>query len=95
MFWRQCALPPERTVRIHTRNIALGAALKWAGVVGTGGEAKTLVAASRVLVNGQVETRRGRRVFSGDRITVQGGPSLVIAAADDAKTPAPLDTRLP
>lgn len=87
-------MPPERTVRIHTETITLGALLKWAGVVGTGGEAKTLIAARRVLVNGQVETKRGRRVAAGDLVAVQGGPTLAIAATDDATTPTPLDPRL-
>jgi ribosome-associated protein len=87
-------LPRDRTVRIHTGTITLGALLKWAGVVGTGGEAKTLVAARRVLVNGQVETKRGRRVTAGDLVAVQGGPTLAIAVADDAATPAPLDPSL-
>ncbi len=75
-------------VRIHTDNIAVGAFLKWAGVVGTGGEAKQLIASRRVLVNGQIEVRRGRRLTGGDLVAVQGGPTLVVAKADDA-TPAP------
>ncbi|MBM3470475.1 MAG: RNA-binding S4 domain-containing protein [Armatimonadetes bacterium] len=87
-------MPPERTVRIHTGTITLGALLKWAGVVGTGGEAKTLIAARRVLVNGQVETKRGRRLAAGDLVAVQGGPTLAIAVAEDATTPAPLDSVL-
>lgn len=79
------------TVRIHTETITLGALLKWAGVVGTGGEAKTLIASRRVLVNGQVETKRGRRVAAGDLVAVLGGPTLTVAVTDDAATPTPLD----
>jgi ribosome-associated protein len=75
-------LPLRRAVRIHTESIALGALLKWAGVVGTGGEAKALIASRRVLVNGQVETRRGRRLTDGDLVAVQGGPTLVVRARD-------------
>ena len=44
----------------------LGQALKVANVVGSGGEAKVLVQAGEVSVNGEVETRRGRRLRSGD-----------------------------
>ena len=44
----------------------LGRALKAAGLVGTGGEAKVLIQAGEVSVNGEVETRRGRRLQEGD-----------------------------
>jgi ribosome-associated protein len=42
--------------------ITLGQALKAANLVGSGGEAKVLVQAGEVLVNGEVETRRGRQL---------------------------------
>jgi ribosome-associated protein len=54
-------LPPGTT---------LGRALKAAGLVGTGGEAKVLIQAGEVSVNGEVETRRGRRLQEGDVIEV-------------------------
>ncbi|HEX5916007.1 MAG TPA: RNA-binding S4 domain-containing protein [Rubrobacter sp.] len=48
----------------------LGQALKAASLVGTGGEAKVLIQAGEVSVNGEVETRRGRRLQEGDVIEV-------------------------
>ncbi len=48
----------------------LGQALKAAGLVGTGGEAKVLIQAGEVSVNGEVETRRGRRLEEGDVVEV-------------------------
>ena len=48
----------------------MGAALKWAGAVTTGGQAKVLVQTGRVMVNGVVERRRGRRLGAGDRVAV-------------------------
>ena len=48
----------------------LGRALKAAGLVGTGGEAKVLIQAREVSVNGEVETRRGRRLQDGDVVEV-------------------------
>jgi ribosome-associated protein len=48
----------------------LGRALKAAGLVGTGGEAKVLIQAGEVSVNGDVETRRGRRLVEGDVVEV-------------------------
>jgi ribosome-associated protein len=48
----------------------LGRALKASGLVGTGGEAKVLIQAGEVSVNGEVETRRGRRLREGDVVEV-------------------------
>ena len=48
----------------------LGRALKAAGLVGTGGEAKVLIQAGEVSVNGEVETRRGRTLEEGDVVEV-------------------------
>jgi ribosome-associated protein len=48
----------------------LGRALKASGLVGTGGEAKVLIQAGDVSVNGEVETRRGRRLEEGDVVEV-------------------------
>ena len=48
----------------------LGQALKAASLVGSGGEAKVLIQAGEVAVNGEVETRRGRRLEEGDVIEV-------------------------
>ncbi len=50
--------------------ITLGQALKAASIAGTGGEAKVLVQAGEVLVNGEVETRRGRKLREGDVVEV-------------------------
>jgi ribosome-associated protein len=50
--------------------MTLGRALKAAGLVGTGGEAKVMIQAGEVSVNGDVETRRGRRLEEGDVVEV-------------------------
>lgn len=49
---------------------SLGQALKIWGLVGTGGEAKVLIQYGEVQVNGEVETRRGRRLRPGDVVEV-------------------------
>ena len=48
----------------------LGQALKVANLVGSGGEAKVVIQAGEVLVNGEVETRRGRKLEEGDVVEV-------------------------
>ena len=50
--------------------ITLGQALKAANLVGSGGEAKVLVQTGEGLVNGEVETRRGRQLREGDVVEV-------------------------
>ena len=48
----------------------LGQALKASNLVQSGGEAKVLVQSGEVLVNGEVETKRGRRLRAGDVVEV-------------------------
>jgi ribosome-associated protein len=50
--------------------ITLGQALKASNLVGSGGEAKVLIQGGEVRVNGEVETRRGRRLREGDVVEV-------------------------
>ena len=52
------------------KGTTLGQALKAASLAGSGGEAKVLIQAGEVSVNGEVETRRGRRLEAGDVIEV-------------------------
>jgi ribosome-associated protein len=59
-----------RDVPIRGEMIRLGELLKLAGVVGTGGEAKLLLASAEVRVNGEPETRRGRQLHAGDEVLV-------------------------
>ncbi|HEX4834763.1 MAG TPA: RNA-binding S4 domain-containing protein [bacterium] len=66
-------------MEISTPRITLGEFLKWVGVAPTGGRAKVLVQSGRVFVNGSAERRRGRRLGSGDLITVEGREYRVVA----------------
>jgi ribosome-associated protein len=50
--------------------ITLGQALKASDLVGSGGEAKVLIQGGVVRVNGEVETRRGRKLQKGDVVEV-------------------------
>ncbi len=54
------------------RTIELDRFLKWQGLVATGGQAKLLIQGGQVRVNGQVETRRKRKLVQGDVVTVDG-----------------------
>ncbi|HEX2101076.1 MAG TPA: RNA-binding S4 domain-containing protein [Candidatus Synoicihabitans sp.] len=59
---------PEK-IAIRTATIELAQALKFAGLVGSGGDAKTAITNGLVSVNGQVELRRGRQLQEGDVVT--------------------------
>jgi len=67
-----------REVRIRGDTIRLGQLLKLAGVVDSGGELKALLADTDVLVNGELEDRRGRQLHRGDVVQV-GDEELRIA----------------
>jgi len=61
-----------RTVEIRDEVIRLGQLLKLADFIDNGSEARDLLAGGVVLVNGEVETRRGRQLVVGDSVTVRG-----------------------
>ena len=50
--------------------MTLGQVLKASNLVGSGGEAKVVIQAGEVRVNGEVETRRGRKLEEGDVVEV-------------------------
>ena len=58
-------------ITIKDEFIKLGQALKLAGVVEDGVEAKYAIQDGLVQVNGEVDTRRGRKVYEGDVITFE------------------------
>lgn len=62
--------------------LTLGEALKLAGLAGTGGQAKLLIQAGEVKVNGEVETRRKRKLRAGDVIEV-GDEEFVLELANE------------
>lgn len=61
-----------REVVIRDGTIRLGQFLKLADLVDAGGDVKALLADAAVTVNGEPETRRGRQLVRGDRVSVSG-----------------------
>jgi len=57
--------------------IRLDQFLKFTGLAETGGHAKLLIQAGEVAVNGAVETRRRRKLFAGDVVTLEGNEVFV------------------
>ncbi|MBQ6636149.1 MAG: RNA-binding S4 domain-containing protein [Lachnospiraceae bacterium] len=67
----------NREITISDEFIRLGQALKLAGIAQTGIEAKIMVTSGGVKVNGETETRRGRKLRDGDRVEAEGGAFTV------------------
>jgi ribosome-associated protein len=68
--------PEVLTLTVGDRELNLTQALKRAGCVLSGGEAKTLIAEGRVRVNGEVELRKRKQLAVGDVIEVEEGPTI-------------------
>ena len=60
------------TIHLRDEYIKLGQALKLAGLVDSGLTAKEVIQAGQVLVNGEVDTRRGRKLYPGDTFSFEG-----------------------
>jgi len=59
------------TLKIEGEYITLDKMLKFAGIAQTGGHAKILIQSGDVIVNGEVESRRGKKLRVGDIIEVE------------------------
>ena len=68
------------TVEIRTDYIKLDSLLKYAGLTGTGGEAKYVISEGMVKVNGEVCTLKGKKIYPGDKVEF-GGTALDVTSA--------------
>ena len=59
-------------IKLRDEFIKLGQALKAAGLVENGVMAKEVIQDGQVLVNGEVDLRRGRKLFAGDIVSFNG-----------------------
>ena len=69
----------EKQIKIRDEFIKLGQALKLAGIAQTGIEAKIMVTSGEVRVNGETDTRRGRKLYDGDIVETKEGSFTVKA----------------
>ena len=68
-----------REIEIRDESIRLGQLLKLADLIEAGSDAKDLLACGGVLVNGEPETRRGRRLLPGDTVSALGETVGIVA----------------
>lgn len=68
-------------ITVDTEYIKLDSFLKLANLVMSGGEAKLLIQDGHVQVNGQIENRRGRKLYPGDQVSVANRPPVRVEGA--------------
>lgn len=69
-------------VQIEGQYITLGQLLKHQSLIDTGGQAKWFLTEKEVLVNGIRETRRGKKLYDGDMVQIEGERTFIIAVKD-------------
>lgn len=65
-------------IKLREDFIKLGQALKAAGLVGSGVDAKFVIQDGQVKVNGQVEVQRGKKLYDGDVIEYHGDSVKIV-----------------
>lgn len=66
-----------KTIKINTEFIKLDQFMKWADLVPTGADAKLIISQGMVKVNGEIETRRGKKLKKNDIIEVDGNKFII------------------
>lgn len=61
---------PIKTIQIRDEFITLGQLLKTADLVSTGGETKIFLMSNQILINNELDNRRGRKLYKGDLIEI-------------------------
>ncbi|MBQ0835095.1 S4 domain-containing protein YaaA [Lactiplantibacillus pentosus] len=68
----------KQPIDINTPYMTLGQLLKETAIIGSGGQAKWFLKEMTVLVNGEPDDRRGRKLYTGDTIEVEDNGSFFI-----------------
>ena len=64
-------------IKIDSEFITLGQFLKFADIIQSGGEAKQFLASHNVVINGEDDNRRGRKLRPNDVIEIEGKSYLI------------------
>ena len=72
-----------KDIEITTPFIKLGQFLKFANIAASGGDIKAYLFAEKVKVDGEVETRRGRKLYPSDTVEVEGEGTFTIIHGSD------------
>lgn len=69
----------KKNISIRDEFIKLGQAMKLAGLVDSGVDAKYAIEEGSVKVNGETDLRRGRKLYNGDVFTFKGDEVTVVS----------------
>ena len=69
----------KKSISIRDEFIKLGQAMKMAGLVDSGVDAKYAIEEGSVKVNGETDLRRGRKLYNGDVFTFKGDEVTVVS----------------
>lgn len=72
-----------KQINITTEYIKLDQFLKLADIVSTGGEARFFILDNRILVNGEEEKRRGKKLRDGDKVEIKGKLYGIVQAGEN------------
>ncbi|GIO28210.1 S4 domain-containing protein YaaA [Ornithinibacillus bavariensis] len=70
------------SIEISTDYIPLGQFLKLANILESGGMVKAFLQEQGALVNGELEQRRGRKLYPGDIVEIEGAGSFLVTKKD-------------
>jgi ribosome-associated protein len=70
-----------KEIAISTDYIALGQFLKLSDCIDSGGQAKFFLQENEVLINGEPDNRRGRKLYPGDKVAVTGFGTFTVTKA--------------
>ena len=65
-------------VKITSEYITLGQFIKFVGIISNGSEAKYYLANNEAYINGELDTRRGRKIYPGDVVKVENKEYKVV-----------------
>lgn len=69
-----------QTIKISTEYITLGQFLKVADVIQSGGMAKWFLGEYEIFVNGELENRRGKKLYSKDIVDIPGFGTFIVSS---------------
>lgn len=75
----------EKEFFLEETYITLGQFLKSIAVISSGGMAKPYLESSPVLLNGETENRRGKKLYAGDRVKIEQEGTFLLKAGKNVK----------
>lgn len=75
-----------KEITIHTEFIKLNQLLKWAGIAESGAKANAIIGDGHIKINDELETRRGKKVYPGDKVIFDNKHKFLIVREGSAES---------